>query len=307
MGANEWSEETESYDLGNGFRLDRADPHAFAVRHVLYQGVDPVFLYRWDRAVAMLAESVYLAKRLFWIRHHGRRVGGTIAWPNTIAGLFLEPPYADLSLVLRALIPQIVSWSDPDREVTAASVLPAQREHFERAGFRLQSATRCMVRPTEAFDVGWDDGLRIAEPAKEHEERLVELAHLAHTDRGLTPQTLEDRRGMIRHYLTAYGGVENARQASTLIVDQNSEALIGACLISLWEEWPLVFDLVVHPERQGRGIARRMLQRALTTLHPIYPVLRLFVGVGNSAESLYYRMGFVPGPALANLKLQVQS
>jgi hypothetical protein len=35
------------------------------------------------------------------------------------------------------------------------------------------------------------------------------------------------------------------------------------------------------------------------------PAQRLFVGVGNSAESLYYSLGSLPGPEIASLKLHV--
>jgi GNAT superfamily N-acetyltransferase len=303
MTNNDWSEDRTRYDLAAGFRLERADPRTFAAHQVLYQGPSPIFLYDWDRAVAMVAENDFLADKLFWILDEGYRVGGTIMWPNTMSGLYLEPPFVDLSLVLRALIPLMHAWSDGEAEITAASVLPEQREHFERAGFRLNSVARCMARTTEAFEISWNEGLRLTTPGEEDEERLIELAHLAHSERGFSPQSLEHRQAMVGRFLGKSQEDEVTHQASTLLYDEGNGPLIGACLISLWEGWPLVYDLVVHPAHQRKGLARRLLQHALTALHPTYPVLRLFVGVGNPAESLYYRMGFVPGRALASLKL----
>ena len=121
MADNRWSNDRTSYDLAAGFRLERADPRTFAAHQVLYQGPSPIFLYDWDRAVGMLAENDFLADKLFWILAEGYRVGGTILWPNRIAGLYLEPPFVDLSLVLRALIPLMHTWSDGESEITAGA------------------------------------------------------------------------------------------------------------------------------------------------------------------------------------------
>jgi GNAT superfamily N-acetyltransferase len=304
MATNHWSEERTHYDLAAGFSLERADPRTFAAHQVLYQGPSPIFLYSWERAVDLVAEDEFLADKLFWILSEGYCVGGAVIWPNTMAGLFLEPPFVDLSLVLRALVPLMHAWSDGENEITAASVLPEQREHFERAGFRLKSVDRCMARVTEPFEVHWNRGLRAARPGKGDEERLVELAHLAHSEQAISPRPMEQHQAMIRRYLDGMQEGEVTHQASTLLFEGSGGQLVGACLISAWEGWPLVYDLFVQPARQGKGLARRMLQSALTVLHPAYPVLRLFVGAGNRAESLYYRMGFVPGPALARLTLQ---
>jgi hypothetical protein len=38
-----------------------------------------------------------------------------------------------------------------------------------------------------------------------------------------------------------------------------------------------------------------MLKKNLTVLKAEFVVLRLFVTIGNSAESLYYRLGFLSG------------
>jgi ribosomal protein S18 acetylase RimI-like enzyme len=160
-----------------------------------------------------------------------------------------------------------------------------------------------MARATEAFEVSWPEDLRLARPGEEHQGSLVELAHLAHSEEAISHQPFEERQAAIGRYLDKSQAGEATHEASTLLIAEPNGPLIGACLISLWEGWPLVYDLFVHPRHQRQGLARRLLQNALTVLHPHYPVLRLFVGVGNRAESLYYRMGFAPGPELAALRL----
>ena len=53
---------------------------------------------------------------------------------------------------------------------------------------------------------------------------------------------------------------------------------------------------VVQRKFRGQGLASVMLRQALNALHPAYPVLRLFVTVGNAAAAVYRNLGFVAGP-----------
>jgi ribosomal protein S18 acetylase RimI-like enzyme len=54
-------------------------------------------------------------------------------------------------------------------------------------------------------------------------------------------------------------------------------------------------DIAVHPEYQRRGLATRMLKKALTILKSEYSILRFGVAMGNPAESVYYNLGFLSG------------
>lgn len=56
-----------------------------------------------------------------------------------------------------------------------------------------------------------------------------------------------------------------------------------------------VYSIGVTPAYRGKGIATRMLQRALTVIQGSYPLLRLYVMEGNDAESVDYNLGFMPG------------
>jgi len=81
--------------------------------------------------------------------------------------------------------------------------------------------------------------------------------------------------------------------------------LIGACLVSLWEGWPNVFDIAVKPSYQNKGLGTMMLKRALSELKGSYPVLRLFVTIGNDAEMVYHKMGFLSGTETTKMVLKV--
>lgn len=84
-------------------------------------------------------------------------------------------------------------------------------------------------------------------------------------------------------------------QASTLVYDKDSGQLIANCRLCLQDNQAAVYSIGVIPAYRGRGLATRMLQRALTGLKDKYPILRLYVMEGNDAESVYLNLGFVPG------------
>ncbi|WP_420799799.1 GNAT family N-acetyltransferase [Paenibacillus mesophilus] len=85
------------------------------------------------------------------------------------------------------------------------------------------------------------------------------------------------------------------KAASSLVINKSSNEMVAVCLISLWEELPLVSDIAVIPRYRSNRIASKLLRKALTVLNEEYEILRLFVTIGNSAEALYYNLGFYPG------------
>lgn len=58
-----------------------------------------------------------------------------------------------------------------------------------------------------------------------------------------------------------------------------------------WARYQLNF--VVHPEYQRRGLATKMMKRTLNLFKNDYPAIRLNITVGNDAEILYNKLGFI--------------
>lgn len=105
---------------------------------------------------------------------------------------------------------------------------------------------------------------------------------------------MEQQRSALENYFKHHGtGILNF--ASSIVVDKATNQLVAACLISLWEDLPLISNIAVIPEYRGKQIASNLIKKALTILNKEYEVLRLFVSIGNSAESVYYNLGFFPG------------
>lgn len=193
----------------------------------------------------------------------------------------------------------MIEISDSTKPINAVGILPYQSEHFLRLGFQPIETRRIMIRPTEKFDrIDWETDFVIKKPTSECLEEIAQLSYKAYLGPDSighpTINTIEQQRLELEDYFN-YNKEELLQQSSCLVFDQTNNKLVGACLISIWEDLPLVYNIVVDQNYRGKGIASNLIKHALTILKDKYEVIRLFVTVGNAAESLYYNFGFLPG------------
>lgn len=291
-----WSKDTLLYELQDGFALEKAPWQDFTPWWTLYVVFQNNVWFRqsYDMALSVLQD----AEICYWVKKDGNRIGGVLIEPNYMNCLFLVPPfceeYGKVVVLLRNLL---LSWADNTKDIVVGGCKPGEVSYYQRAGFRARESRRCMIRPTEAFAINWCEDYVVAQLSKEYRLELAELFYVAfHGGSGAQgAQELDAHIKNVEFYVKHFGDDEILKKASTMIYDKTSNKLIGACLISLWEQWPLIYDVAVHPKYQGRGLASQMIKQALTVLKEQYPVIRLFVTLGNDAELLYHRLGFLSG------------
>jgi ribosomal protein S18 acetylase RimI-like enzyme len=160
-----------------------------------------------------------------------------------------------------------------------------------------------MIRPTEIFeDVQWREDLVIKMPTLEDAVEIGKVLYECYKGgiqyEEFSNNTIEDEIENSKMFLERYI-VTNSLQASTLVYDRNTNELIGICLagknVEDDYEFSKINQVAVKPDYRGQDIAENMIKRALTVLKDISPATKLDVTVGNSAEALYYKMGFFPG------------
>jgi ribosomal protein S18 acetylase RimI-like enzyme len=210
---------------------------------------------------------------------------------------------------MKLLKKTLLIWSDHTKNITAYEILSNQIDLFSRAGF-WPGEYRCrwMQRPTETFNISWEDQYKIVSPDFScvsdqklliHADEIGEFFYKSYfnTISGIRRkwQSLDFFTSWTKNFPSESN--EPLRSASTLIYDSNSNQLVGACLVSLQDNYPAIYNIAVLPSYIGKGIATKMLQRALSILkEQNHPVLRLYVMQGNDAESVYYNLGFISGP-----------
>ena len=170
-------------------------------------------------------------------------------------------------------------------------------------GFWPDKNRRWMIRPTEVFDFVWDNTVIVKTP---EQSDTVEIAKLFYEsfNGGIDCHYVAKQNGQESTYEDSLDEVNDyfnnctediLLEASTLIYDKVEKRLIGACLVSCVEEWPLIHTVGVNPSYRGKHLATTMIEKALTVLNREYPILRLFVTIGNVSESVYYELGFIQG------------
>jgi ribosomal protein S18 acetylase RimI-like enzyme len=299
MHLNEWFDEMISYDLNKDYSIRRAETEEWGVFCSIYYNMQYTGFFR--------EEGFNSAQRnAFWIYKGELKIGGVRISPNRIYHLFVIPPFNDTFEVLKLLKKFLMQWSDRTQPIKTFEVLPDQVHYYARAGF-WPDEFRCrwMQRPTDHFEVIWDDDLIIKSPQIEENGRggmsLVNEEEVAHCDFTSFGGSLEAVRrkkfsyeDFIPDQVPNYTN-EELLTASTLVYDKKSGQLIANCLLGLQDDYAAVYSISVMPTHRGRGIATLMLKRGLTLLKDKYPFLRLYVMEGNEAESVYLNLGFVPG------------
>jgi hypothetical protein len=157
----DWTQSKQSYQLWEGFSIQKADseqlPIYFGVYRIYKDNV--WFRHNWDACVAVTQGT----ENWFWIMLNGRRVGVVQIEPNFIYPPILEPPYTDLYTVLKMLKRLVIQWSDSTNPIYVPGVLPYNANDFLKLGFRHTESRRCMIRPTEVFQIAWDNDFVVSQ------------------------------------------------------------------------------------------------------------------------------------------------
>ena len=300
-----WSKDLKEYELYDGDSIERADWKDFSIYFAIYEIFETNTWFRqsFDSYCSILKDCDIC----FWIKKNGCRIGGVLLKPNYMNCLFLEPPYNEYDIIISKLKSLLLIWSHKSESITVGCVKPDKLKYYQRAGFKMVESRRCMIRPTEKFEIDWDEEYRLEPLTKEKIKDISKLFAESYRngigDNG--DMNFETQSKSFQYYFEHNPEGSLINKASTLVYERETNELIGAALISIWEEWPNVYEIAVKPSFQNNGLAQNMLKRALTVLKEGYPVLRLFVTLGNNAEMVYHKLGFLAGTETTEMELVV--
>ncbi|MCY6370599.1 GNAT family N-acetyltransferase [Clostridium ganghwense] len=301
-----WSSNIEYYELSHKYSIVKANPEEFAIYESVYG--DKIYnrfaVKHWDLRLAISLDNPFAKDESFyWIKAGELRIGGVLIEPNVLSRLFIIPPFTNTFEIVKLLKKLLVKWSSSSKNIYAYQIPPEQSHYFEMLGFWPDKNRRWMMRPTEAFDFVWDNTIIVKTPQQNNNVEIAKLFYESFNG-DIDCQYAAKQNGQectYEEYLDEINDYFNnctediLLEASTLIYDKEEKKLIGACLVSHFEEWPLIHTIGVDPSYRGKHLATTMLKKALTVLKKEYPILRLFVTIGNVAESVYYELGFIPG------------
>lgn len=292
----------QNTDLGGGFRLEHAETPLFAVYQAIYSEADVEMWYDWK----MRVNDALWAEDCFFLTRDGQKLAGVIAKDGKFLYPFLIPPFCDRALFYRLLHHAVrADLPAETRTITAIDVLDTDVEALLTMGYRrTNQSRRVMVRPTDRFEITPPPGFEIVKPEPGDAEAITAMFNRAFTNgihaEAYGPITTEDVAKCIEN-ISETGTLD----VSSLVYETSTRTLVGACLAGVFPNavngFAFVSDMGVLPEYQNRGLGVLMLRRALTQAHPRAQVMKLVVTIGNPAESLYRRLGFLPGPRFTRM------
>lgn len=300
-----WSSNIQCYKLSGEYSIIRANPEEFAIYESVYG--DKIYnrfaVKNWELRLAISADNPFaLDDSYYWIKYGESRIGGVLIEPNVLSRLFIIPPFENIFEVVKLLRKLLLKCSDTSKNIYAYQISHEQSQYFQMLGFWPDKNRRWMMRPTEAFDFSWDNDIILKTPKQSDNMEIAKLFYESFNgDIDFYYNKQNGQELGFEHYLCEVDEYFKEQpkdillEASTLVYNKSDGKLIGACLIAVFEEWPLIYSIGVHPSQRGKQLATKMIKKALTVLNKEYPVLRLFVTLGNAAESVYYNLGFVPG------------
>jgi len=297
----------EFYQLSDEFSLNQCSIEEFVKNWAVYSSFSAWDDYKTRKDIVMgfhedKVESYYMIKK------HKIRIGGVMLKPNGLGHLFFKPPFVDYYSAIRLLAKLLRDISDKKKATYVFCITPEFVDDFLRCGFYPNETRRRMIRATEKFDVKWDDNLIVKTPETQDAEEIVCVYLSAYS--GSREEWLRSQEGLgkevknsekiLKKYTEQLEYKEDTEypfisEASTAIFSEidGKQILIGACLVAIWHEnEPIVYEIFVAPEYQGKGLGTKMLKHALTKLANKYDYLQLFVIKGNTSESVYHNLGF---------------
>ena len=283
-----------------GIALEQADHKLFTAFFSVYD--DTVRFRRgWDVPLHSVPEGA----PCYWILEGERRIGGALLGPNRIGPFFVIPPYRLSAAMLQAMLTFARSVSNDAEPIRGLGILEHQAAAMEAAGFRRALTRRGMMRPTEPLPDPFAAGWNVRRPTAADADALGALLYASYAQGtgDVVDDTLEETQEEVGRFLSAFDGDPSLEAASTVVVDPRTGAAAGVCLIGRVEGWPFVAHVAVLPQYRGFGLASAMIRHAISALHASDPMLLLFVTVGNGAETVYEKLGFLAGPSVTRMTL----
>lgn len=300
-----WSANREKYQLGEDTFIIKACEKEFSKFESIYgDGQSNRFAIKhWNLRLAISLDTPFaINNSYYWIFRNDIKIGGVLIEPNVIARFFLIPPYNDFYSVLKLLKKLLINWSDSKKNINAFQISNEQGKIFEMLGFWKEKSRRWMMRPTEKMNYEYSKDFIFEKPKKLQNKEISELVCKSFR-KGVDMQSqlfkISDEEYFDINLDQINNFFENTNklllEASTIIYDAKGKKIVGVCLISMFEEWPLIHTLAVDPSYSSKGLAKTMLSKGISILNREYPVVRLFVTIGNAAESVYHELGFIQG------------
>ncbi|MCL1857840.1 MAG: GNAT family N-acetyltransferase [Oscillospiraceae bacterium] len=305
-----WDVNEKQYDMQNGYFLIKADFDLFIKNFIIYSTHNmwlfDDFKNMYDKITQ--SEKETLIDKVFWIEYNDVRIGGAVISPKNLYGCFLIPPFENRYIVFDKLNKLLSAWSEKGDEITVRVSSHEEKNVFISLGYKIQKERCVMIRPTDKYEIIWDNEVNINIPDTNDIDKLAHFfinAHIGSSDdKGQSQEAFDNEVNQLKYFFNIFEN-NGSLHHSCFVRDKLSSIIIGACIAGKDDgepyEYTGIVDVAVLPEYRGRNIARNMIKYTMTTASDTCSAITLGVTIGNDAQSLYTKLGFVSGSIFTTL------
>jgi N-acetylglutamate synthase-like GNAT family acetyltransferase len=291
-------------ELEAGLRLVYREPEEYIRYYSIYYG-QKYADYFFRRSSAAMKEIVSIFDCGYIIMKDENIVGGVFLKPNFMADLFVVPPYEDYEGLVHKLLNYLKKVSKSEDDIYFRDILEEHVPAYERQGCQVREVNYWMIRPTQSMKAMLPEGYRSKSISSEDKNDIACLIMKSYKANPAYKQigTKEDYMNHVEEFIEKYQNNTIMDECSRVIVDKNTNNIVGVCLHMEFEDYPLIMSLAVEPEHQHRGVGRFLLTHSINISSKEYPATRLAVLKDNPAIKFYEDLGFIRNKSVADMYL----
>lgn len=243
----------------------------------------------------------------YFILHGNHIIGGFILNNNELSYPFMIPPFSDRHYYWQCVLDYTLKTCNENEIKLKYILLNDEQILINQFDATLKQAQRMMMRPTEKMHVNLDNQFYFVTPSEDDKPEIIQAVYDAHstgytsTVRGTNKLEIEEaiNRRFILFTQT------NTLYLSTLVRCKEYNTIAGVCIAGIYPDssnsFSTIHQVSVRPQFRRKGIAEAMMLNSISIANDVSPVTTLGVMIGNPAELLYKRIGFVAGPSYSEL------
>lgn len=237
----------------------------------------------------------------------GIPVGGITINNNHLSSPFLIPPFYDVEEFWKT----VIEYSKKDNKngtLYFDNIPESHADIITSLGAQKRWAQRQMYRPTSEYNIKPNNKFYFTLPAEADKNEIIQVVYEAHLN-GYTSTVygkpdISDIEEAINRRFNSFSQT-NTLHFGTIVKTKDTNQIAAVCIAGIYPDsknsFSTIHQVSVLPTYRKKGLAKTMILNSINTAHKTSPVIGLGVLIGNPAELLYQKLGFISGPAYFSL------
>lgn len=291
----------------NNYQFIKADKDLFAVYQTIYSQADMEMWYDWS---ARLNDTKW-SDDCYFIYCDDEKIGGAIIAPNLVMFPFLISPFCDRRLFWNLVLAHVKELS-LEKEIQLKCIPEVDAHILTSYGVEIWRPRQIMCRPTDRIYYTLDEEFSMETPKESDIPEMAEalrksfVGGIAYKKFG--EDSIDDVTKSINNCFSLYTST-NTWNHTVIVKNKKSGIIVGGCIAGInpkmVNRFAFVDDIFVLPGYRGKGLAEAMLRYSISAAFTDTSAIKLHILIGNPAENLYRKTGFIPGPTFTDMKYMI--